>query len=333
MSSEKDRYLGCLLGLACGDAVGTTVEFSPRGTFPPVTDMTGGGPFGLQPGQWTDDTSMALCLAHSLVDHKGFNPVDQMNRYCNWINDGYMSSTGECFDIGGTVLQAIRTYQRTQDPFSGSTDPQSAGNGSIMRLAPIPMFYALSLKKTIHYSGESSRTTHAADEAIECAQLFGAQLRAALLGGNKQEILSGPGFKPNAPKVIALANAAYADKNEQQIRGSGYVVESLEAALWCFLNTNSFKDAVLLATNLGDDADTTAAIVGQVAGAFYGVSAIPEHWLNVLAMKQEIAELALQLFEHRESAETTSEKTPRRLEATPIKITHWFNNLFNRGPK
>lgn len=302
MNSEKDRYLGCLLGLACGDAVGTTVEFSPRGTFSPVTDMTGGGPFRLQPGQWTDDTSMALCLAHSLINHKGFNPVDQMNRYCDWMTSGYLSSTGECFDIGGTVLQALKKYQRTRDPFSGSTDPQSAGNGSIMRLAPVPMFYALSLEKTIRYSGESSRTTHAAIEAVECAQLFGAQLHAALLGASKQEILASSGFEPHAQKVKALANVSYADKNEQGVRGSGYVVESLEAALWCFLNTNTFKEAVLLAANLGDDADTTAAIVGQMAGAFYGVPAIPEKWLNTLSMKQEIENLALELFEHREAA-------------------------------
>jgi ADP-ribosyl-[dinitrogen reductase] hydrolase len=162
------------------------------------------------------------------------------------------------------------------------------------------MFYVLSLEKTIRYSGESSRTTHAANEAIECAQLLGAQLRAALSGANKQEVLSSSGYEPHAQKVVALANASYTDKCEQQIKGSGYVVESLEAALWCFLTTNSYKEAVLKAANLGDDADTTAAIVGQLAGAFYGVSAIPEHWLTSLAMREEIEDLALQLLEHRE---------------------------------
>lgn len=301
MISERDRYLGCLLGLACGDAVGTTVEFSPRGTFPLVTDMTGGGPFDLKPGQWTDDTSMALCLGHSLVYHRAFNPVDQMNRYCNWANYGYMSSTGECFDIGGTVLKAIQQYQKTGDPFSGSVDPQSAGNGSIMRLAPVPMFYALSLDKTIKYSGESSRITHAANEAIESAQLFGAQLRAALRGVGKQEVLFNSGFKPNAAKVAAIANVSYAEKTAHQIKGSGYVVESLEAALWCFLTTDSYEEAVLQAVNLGDDADTTAAIVGQLAGAFYGVSAIPPRWLAALTMGQEIEELTLKLLEYRDN--------------------------------
>jgi ADP-ribosyl-[dinitrogen reductase] hydrolase len=302
MDIEKERYQGCLLGLACGDAVGTTVEFMPRGSFPPVADMTGGGPFHLQAGQWTDDTSMALCLANSLLHCKSFDPMDQMNRYCNWFNYGYMSCTGECFDIGNVVRAALLKYQETKNPFSGSVDPRTAGNGSIMRLAPVPMFYALSLEQTIHYSGESSRTTHATNEAIESACLFGAQIRAALLGASKQDILFNSGYVPSANKVRAIADGAYKDKHGFQIKGSGYVIESLEAALWCFFNSDSYQEAVLKAANLGDDADTTAAIVGQLAGAFYGVTAIPENWLRRLAWREEIIALADQLFELRKNA-------------------------------
>ena len=128
-----ERFRGCLLGLAAGDAVGTTVEFSPRGTFEPVSDMVGGGPFNLRPGEWTDDTSMALCLAVSLLECGGFDARDQIERYCRWVGTGYLSSNGRCFDIGGTVSQALDAFQRTGDPFSGSTDPWSAGNGCIMR--------------------------------------------------------------------------------------------------------------------------------------------------------------------------------------------------------
>src|SRR5512145_652490 len=117
---ESDRFHGCLLGLAAGDATGTTVEFQPRGSFPPVVDMIGKGPFNLQPGQWTDDTSMALCLATSLVRAGGFDATDQMNRYCNWYKEGYLSSTGHCFDIGNTVRQALHRYIETGDPFGGS---------------------------------------------------------------------------------------------------------------------------------------------------------------------------------------------------------------------
>src|SRR4051812_7413413 len=144
MSKTEDRYRGCLLGLACGDAVGTTVEFSPRGSFPPVTDMTGGGPFNLQPGEWTDDTSMALCLDESLAYRNGFDAVDQMNRYCNWRSVGYMSSNGHCFDIGMTVSRALDRYCESGDPYAGDIDAKTAGNGALMRLAPVPMFYASS---------------------------------------------------------------------------------------------------------------------------------------------------------------------------------------------
>src|SRR5512135_1536275 len=124
-----ESYRGCLLGLAVGDATGTALEFKSPGSFKPITDMVGGGPFGLKPGQWTDDTSMALCLATSLVECAGFDPLDQMQRYCRWEQDGYLSSTGRCFDIGNTVRQALHQFRQTGEPFSGSTHPQSAGNG------------------------------------------------------------------------------------------------------------------------------------------------------------------------------------------------------------
>jgi len=137
----QQRFRGCLLGLAVGDAVGTTVEFQRRGSFPPVTDMVGRGSFHLQPGQWTDDTSMALCLGTSLVEMGTFDAGDQMNRYCQWREQGYLSSTGTCFDIGIIVSQALTKYQISGHPFSRSTNPRSAGNGCLMRLAPIPMFY------------------------------------------------------------------------------------------------------------------------------------------------------------------------------------------------
>src|SRR5512134_27094 len=124
------RYRGSLLGLAVGDALGTTLEFSPPGTFTPISDMIGGGPFHLKPGQWTDDTSMALCLATSLISKNGFDPADQMDRYWDWYQNGYLSSTGRCFDIGTTVRQALEIYKQTGNPFSGSTNPHTAGNGS-----------------------------------------------------------------------------------------------------------------------------------------------------------------------------------------------------------
>ena len=121
------------MGLATGDAVGTTLEFKRPGSFEPLSDMVGGGPFDLRPGEWTDDTSMALCLAESLSECGGFDPADQMDRYVRWQRDGHLSSTGACFDIGATTLASLTRYRRTGDPLAGVADPHSAGNGSLMR--------------------------------------------------------------------------------------------------------------------------------------------------------------------------------------------------------
>ena len=294
--NELDRFRGSLLGLACGDAVGTTLEFKSPGTFSPLTDMIGGGPFQLQPGEWTDDTSMALCLATSLVETKSFNACDQMDRYLNWYENGYLSSNGLRFDIGRTTYAALRHYKETGDPFSGSTDPQSAGNGSLMRLSPVVLFFFPDQTKIIYYSAESSRTTHAAPECLEACQLFGEMLYHALGGASKQEILTSciPEIKLSEA-LSAIAGGKYFDKSKSEIHGTGYVVASLEAALWSFWMTDTFKKAILTAANLGDDADTTAAICGQLAGAYYGESGIPRQWLERLVMKEDIGELAEQL--------------------------------------
>lgn len=297
LPDERDRHRGALLGLAAGDAVGTTLEFARRGSFEPIEDMVGGGPFGLEPGQWTDDTSMALCLAASLVHCGGFDARDQMNRYCNWASVGYMSSNGECFDIGNTVSDALRRYEQTGEPFSGSTDPRSAGNGSLMRLAPVVLFYHPDREACVRHAGESSRTTHGAREAIDACQIFAEILSSALDGREKDDVLSASAPSSASARLLAIASGAYSGRPADEIRGTGYVVDALEAALWCFERTGSFREAVLAAANLGDDADTTAAICGQVAGAFYGASGIPERWLERLTMRDVIIELADGLWE------------------------------------
>jgi ADP-ribosyl-[dinitrogen reductase] hydrolase len=297
--SRSDRFRGCLLGLAVGDAVGTTVEFAARGSFVPLQDMVGGGPFDLPPGAWTDDTSLALCLAISLIDRQGFDARDQMDRYLRWYHEGYLSSTGRCFDIGNATRAALSRYEQTGDPFSGSDDPRSAGNGSIMRLAPVVMFFATDLQAAIASAAESSRTTHAAAECLDACRLLAAILLAALEGADKEMVLFGAGAKlagtPLSTKLQSVAEGAYRHKSAGEIRGSGYVVESLEAALWCFWHTDNFRTAILAAANLGDDADTTAAVCGQIAGAFYGESGIPGHWRKRLVMAQEIRTLAGEL--------------------------------------
>ncbi len=247
---------------------------------------------------------MALCLATSLLEMRGFDAKDQMERYCRWYGQGYLSSTGECFDIGNTVREALRRYQETGDPFSGSTHPNSAGNGSIMRLAPIPMYYFPDRELVLRYSAESSRTTHGAQECLDACRLLGDILYRALNGADKREILLGSDSEiVDSPSVKKLACGDYCAKAESAIQGTGYVVKSLEAALWCFWVSDTYKQAILKAANLGGDTDTTAAICGQVAGAYYGETGIPENWRQQLVMREEIETLAERLYQNGSAAQ------------------------------
>jgi len=300
---EIDRYRGSLLGLAAGDALGTTLEFRSPGSFNPIDDMIGGGPFCLNPGQWTDDTSMALCLAESLVEKEGFDPVDQLERYLRWWKEGYMSSTGSCFDIGRTVSQALMKFMFDHKPDSGPTDERSAGNGSIMRLAPVPLFYSEHPEEAIRFSAESSLTTHGAVTCIDGCRYFGGLIAGAVRGASKDELLSEwyspvDGYwrdHPLCPEIDEIASGSFKRRNPPEIVGSGYVVKSLEAALWAFHHSESFREGALLAVNLGDDADTTGAVYGQLAGAYYGTAGIPEDWLQNLACRDLIESLATRL--------------------------------------
>lgn len=293
----KDRFLGCLVGLATGDAVGTTVEFKDRGDFEPLTDMVGGGPFNLQPGQWTDDTSMALCLAASIIEKETIDSEDIMNKFCDWMDNGYMSSNGRCFDIGNTTKQALKRYQKFGDTCSGGTDGWSIGNGALMRLAPIPMLTYLNQNEIDTWAIVNSEYTHNVPESIDACRLYALMIADALHGKTKQEIITNHHDFAGHHTIVDIAKGGYLNKTSEQIKGSGYVVESLESALWCFYTTDNFKDAILASANLGDDADTTAAICGQLAGAYYGIDEIPQEWRKKLTMIDKIEEMAVQLYD------------------------------------
>ncbi|MEI6808173.1 MAG: ADP-ribosylglycohydrolase family protein [bacterium] len=300
-----DHFRGSLVGLAVGDALGTTLEFRQPGSFKPIDDMKGGGPFHLKPGQWTDDTSLALCLAESLVERKCFDPVDQLARFVRWYRDGHLSSTGRCFDIGATTASALRRFEATHEPFCGSTDPHAAGNGSIMRLAPVPLFFACSPAEAIENSGDSSRTTHGAEACVDACRHMGGLLVGAVNGASKDQILSDmycpvSGYWTNHPlcaEIADIAHGSFKCKEPPAIRGTGHVVKSLEAALWAFHKTKNFREGALLAVNLGDDADTTGAVYGQIAGAFYGYDAIPEQWRTMITSADLILSFADRLAE------------------------------------
>jgi ADP-ribosylglycohydrolase len=313
----RDQYRGCLLGLAIGDALGTTLEFSRPGSFTPIKDIIGGGPFHLKAGEWTDDTSMALCLAESLITKKGFDPIDQMERYLKWYQEGHLSSNGTCFDIGITTLSSLVKFKESREPYCGPTDEYTAGNGSLMRLAPVPLFYANNPELAIMMSGESSRTTHQAPVAIDACRYFGSLIIGLVDEKNnssssinkddknkKEEILSPfhssiEGYWNKYPlnsKLTDVVKGSFKQLNPPDIKGSGYVLKTLEAALWAFYSSNTFEEGCLMAVNLGDDADTTGAIYGQLAGAFYGETGIPMRWLSTVAYKEKIVEMADKIY-------------------------------------
>lgn len=290
MNNELDKCKGALLGLAIGDALGTTLEFKSHGSFKPLTDLIGGGAFGLPAGKWTDDTSMALCLADSLIIKNEFDAFDQLERYVNWYRKGYNSSTNTCFDIGNATRQALFLFEDTGQPYCGSTDKYSAGNGSIMRLAPIPIRYYTNKNDLIKYAALSSRTTHAAIQCVEACEFMACLIAEAIRGTSKKELLDANYILNNYfsekpitdPAILEVINGSYKTKEPPQIYGSGHVVRTLEAVLWAFYHTDNFEKGALKVVNLGDDADTTGAVYGQIAGAYYGMSGIPQPWLQKL---------------------------------------------------
>ncbi|CAF1176412.1 unnamed protein product [Rotaria sp. Silwood1] len=337
--NDNDKLLriqGSLVGLAIGDALGASVEFRPYSYLQQykVKDMQDGGTWGLKAGQWTDDTSMALCLAASLIVKEESDPYDQFIRYKRWYKHGYLSSTGLCFDIGKSTRQAIVEFENRQknvlrrlieknpackdtplDKISkqdflhyyqlecGPSD--SAGNGSLMRLAPIPLFYSsASYEMVKNYVEEATKLTHNDQRAIEACQFYAGLIWYALNGTPKEELLDRD-FHRNVLKlnlhgdVLRVADGSYKIKSgyEDGIRGKGYVVNSLEAALWVFYNdSGSFNKGVLLAVNLGDDTDTTAAIYGELAGTVYGIHAISPKWVKKLFQEKFIKTVAKALY-------------------------------------
>ncbi|CAF1353634.1 unnamed protein product, partial [Didymodactylos carnosus] len=331
---DVDKFKGSLLGLAVGDALGAHVEFRPYSYLQdnPVSDLVGGGTWGLEAGKWTDDTSMALCLTVSLIVRGDFDAYDQLVRYKWWHKFGYLSSTGQCFDIGSATRASLETFYRRQlrlaEQLSITTEDDidnlpknrvdeqkfntecgesdGAGNGALMRLAPVALFFCRSVKEMIQFAGNSALLTHGDKKAVDACRYYALLIYFAVNGCSKSELLDQRlcekawnmgwfGKEPLHEDVVRVAEGSYKRRGgyEDGIRGKGYIISAMEAALWAFWSDEgSFERGVLQAINLGDDTDTTAAIYGQLAGAFYGAKAIPQKWLGQLYARDFIESLA-----------------------------------------
>eukprot|EP01130_Rhizamoeba_saxonica_P018526 TRINITY_DN9307_c0_g1_i1.p1 TRINITY_DN9307_c0_g1~~TRINITY_DN9307_c0_g1_i1.p1 ORF type:complete len:401 (-),score=85.51 TRINITY_DN9307_c0_g1_i1:30-1232(-) len=308
-----DRYRGSLVGLACGDALGTTLEFC-RGEHLYLTDIIGGGPHNLAAGEWTDDTSMALCLGISLLQCNGFDAIHQLRLYWKWFDEGYLSSNGKCFDIGITTRTALYESNTNPMPYPGEivSTKDSAGNGSLMRLASIPLFFKNhDDKETLNHAKNSSRTTHGAYQSVDSCVYYTSVIIGILEGKTKDEVLSDTywdNFSSNCDReyplcdeVLTIAHGSFIQKPEDEILTGGYVIETMEAALWAFYSTTSFEEGLIKLVNKGFDADTTGAVYGQLAGAYYGYSGIPGKWISKISFCDFISLVADELYYYAEN--------------------------------
>ena len=289
-----------ILGLILGDALGVPVEFKSRDELDRnlVKDMTGYGTNNQPPGTWSDDSSMTLVTLESLI--KGYNPEDVMKGFCKWAHEGYMTPYGKTFSIGKTTSNACRSYKIKKDiKECGETSERSNGNGSLMRILPVSIFFANESAKTIiQKSFEISVLTHNHIRSKVACALYSLIVSDLLKGKNLYEALA------NANRVITpyipenekihfkrILNFELLQLNRTAIKSTGYVIDTLEAGLWCLFNSTDFKEAVLKAVNLGSDTDTTAAVTGGMAGIIFGLEHISSKWIKSLAKFNNIEKL------------------------------------------
>lgn len=317
----QPRIRGALFGLATVDALGGPVEFKPRHSFPLLTEMLPNDNFDLPAGCWTDDTSMTLCLADSLTaTYPAYDAADCVKRYLRWMTDSYLGSSDTCFDIGNTTLDALTSwegllehddrlepgteaYVKMVDKAQAAIDrkfnqERYCGNGSLMRVLPVSLLHFDDHARAMYVAEMSSRATHPHEKNIRACQLYTALVVRTLKGGSKEDMcksIAGGEYGPELEKRFGALRtpADWEQRPEKSVNSSGFVLSTLDAALWSFFSTATFEAGAIRAVNLGEDADTVGAVYGGLAGAFYGIDAIPQRWLSQL-VKQELIEGVLE---------------------------------------
>lgn len=288
-----DRALGAVVGLAVGDALGATLEFAPVDPRRFHSEMLGGGPFGVRPGEWTDDTAMTLALADSLLSPSGFTPDDFMTRLADWLQHGRYSCQGYCVDVDRSTFTSICRFLGTNDPLSHTGDEVGTGKGSIVRLAPVAVYHLYDPEKAVRVARLQCACTHPAPEAADAAAFVIMMLRGLILG--LPDGAAPLQLQPlEQPRVRGIAADSYLSFPQRQptLRTS----DPLENALWALHHTEGFEQALITATSLGGEAESVGAVTGMLAGATYGLSAIPSRWLRPLAWRDTIVGTSQQLL-------------------------------------
>lgn len=298
-----------LLGFAVGDALGLPIQFIPRENFPAkITGMIGFGTYNMPAGTWSDDTSLTLATIDSICTKNKIDYEDIMQKFVSWLNDNNYTPFGKSFDIGDTCLSSISNYiYKGKDPLQcGDNSINSNGNGSLMRMLPLALYCYYcncSNNKIIEFAKNLSSLTHRHEISQLGCYIYVQFVVELIKTKNKNKSYK---YIQNLDYSCFLENSLFAyhrilenniyefDINE--IKSSGYVVDTLEASLWCLINNNSYEDSVITAINLGDDTDTIGAITGSMAGILYGYDEIPERFLNELQKKDDLINYA-QIFE------------------------------------
>ncbi len=297
----RDRLLGGLWGAVVGDALGVPVEFTSREEVrrDPVTGMRGFGTFNLPAGSWSDDSSLLLCTAESLT--RGFDLDDMAARFMRWEAEGHWTPHGEVFDIGNATRAAIGRLRRGVPPARAGGDGEGDnGNGSLMRILPVALsFQGAGVDEMVRRAHDVSSLTHRHPRSLMACGIYCLAARHLLGGISPREACAGAAdlargiygeepFRTESRHFRRVCGGGIASLPEETVRSSGYVVDTLEASLWCLLTTGSYREAVLRAVNLGDDTDTTACVTGGLAGLRYGMAGIPGEWIGTIARREEI---------------------------------------------
>jgi ADP-ribosyl-[dinitrogen reductase] hydrolase len=295
VSGASDRVTGCLVGLAVGDALGAPVEFKRRGTFAPVTGMRAGGYFRLPAGAWTDDTAMALCLAQSLLAVPDFSELDLLERFWRWLEHGENTSTGRALGVGQNTFRTLSNFRRTGALAAPPNGNRSDGNGALMRMAPVACRYWRKPELARSIAVRQSRTTHHSALSEAACELQAELLTGLIAGSRWDDCVASVRQETWPPEIEAILARDWLAMADADVNASGYVVNTLEAALWATHTSEGFSEAVLKAVNLGDDADTVGAVTGQLAGARFGMASIPPEWFAQLVDGEVIKEIGLKL--------------------------------------
>jgi len=286
-----DRSIGALLGLAVGDALGAPFEGLDRDSYPRVLDFAAGGMHGIEPGAWTDDTAMAICLAESLLAERRIEEGDLLERFLRWYRAGENSAGGKAIGVSPKTRATLEAFERSRR-IDAAAEVENAGNGAIMRLAPVAIYFRGNAAEAGRSAARQARVTHTAAAALAAAELLAALLVVALRTGDPEAVSRAAARAEHPDLAVRLAHRG---KTREWISSAPRAVDTLEAALWCLDRADNFEAVVVDAVNLGGDSDTIGAVAGQLAGAIFGASAIPERWLTTLLSRDRLAGLARRL--------------------------------------